>query len=77
MVKPTNFHKFLIHLLLRMGTFDTEIILFKSCNIKQRFIDSGILKDPTPSDATNIEDINRVFVKYILDQLLNIPTETK
>ena len=77
MVKPTNSHKFLIHLLLSMGTFETEISLYKSCNIKQCFIDSGILRDPTPSDPTNVEDINRILVKYILEQLLYIPTGTK
>ena len=77
MVKPTNSHKFLIHLLLSIGNFETEISLFKSCNIKQYFIDSGILRDPTPSDPTNVEDINRILVKYIIEQLLYIPKGTK
>lgn len=77
MVKPTNRNKFLIHVLLSMGSFYTEISLFQSCNIKQCFIDSGILRYPTPSHPTNIEDVNRILVKYILEQLLYLPTGTK
>ena len=76
MVKPTNAHKFLIHLLLSMGKFKTELDLFRSHNLKKCFIDSGLLREPTSQNLINKDHINYLIKKYLLKQLFYLPCGT-
>ena len=70
---PSNPTKFLIHLLLSMGNFDTEIDLFESENLFQSFQKAGLWQ-PDLSPEQNVVEITR---KYILEEAQFLPGSTR
>ena len=70
---PSNPTKFLIHLLISMGNFDTEIDLFESENLFQSFLKAGLWqRDLSPEQ--NVVEITR---KYILEEAQFLPGSTR
>lgn len=77
-VKPTNATKFYVHILLSMGTFDTEYELWDATDVRDCFITAGLLTasaiENTDEAMKQLHDIARRFVS---EQLLYLPTGTR
>ena len=71
-VFPSEGSKFLIHLLLSMGHFETEFDLFNCTNLKESFIKSGLLSTETLSETALT-----LTKRYILEQAQFLPGSTR
>jgi hypothetical protein len=65
-VKPWDKTKFLTHLCLSMGSYDTEADLFLCSGMKQAFFKAGLL--PSASEASR-DDVLDILRKYVLTDL--------
>ena len=70
---PSDPAKFLIHLLLSMGRFQTEFDLFNCRSLKESYVISG-LYDVTRTIETNVINLTR---RYILQQAQYLPGSTR
>ena len=71
-IYPADARKFLVHLLLSMGHFDTELDLFNCNNLWDSFKNPGLRTNTTTKE--NILDITR---NYILEQAQFLPGSTR
>lgn len=70
-VKPTQPHRFLIHLLLRFGYYTDEYSLFEPGHLRLCFIKAGLL------DPANVQQSCLALMKrYFNDELKHIPSGT-
>ena len=72
-IYPSDPPKFLIHLLLSMGQFQTEFDLFNCHCLKESFVSSG-LYDITQSIDNNVITLTK---RYILEQAQFLPGSTR
>jgi predicted GIY-YIG superfamily endonuclease len=72
-VKPTQANRFLIHLLLSMGSFDNEGQLYQGNCMKHFFFNAGLI--PNRTSASEIEVI-AITKKFVMEQLLFVPGGT-
>jgi len=75
-VKPSNASKFFVHLLLSMGTFDTEYELWNVSTVKEAFENATLLRR-NATDFELAEDMKQICHRYISEQLLFFPAGTK
>lgn len=71
-ISPINQCKFLIHLALTLGHFETELDLFKGPSILDVFVRSKIIDNDFSTDFDE-EHIFSVLRKYVLTELLYYP----
>ena len=69
-ILPSNPSRFLIHLILSMGHFETELDLFKCATLLDVFRKAELLSKQENMDMANLKAIMR---KYILQQLMFLP----
>ncbi len=62
MVKPTKANRFLIHILLSMGTFKTEGHLFQGHRMTDFFKNASLISPHEESDEADIIRIVKNFV---------------
>ena len=74
-IKPSNATQFFIHILLSIGTFDTEYDLWKVGNIRDVFVEAQLLTANATEDEI-AEDLKSISCKYIAEQLLFVPAGT-
>ncbi|KAF4650828.1 hypothetical protein FOL47_000836 [Perkinsus chesapeaki] len=67
---PHHGHKFLVHLLLTLGRFETELDLFDVADLKVSFERAGLVKN---AQAVTDREINKMMRRYILEQVLYTP----
>ena len=72
-VTPTQFPRFLIHLMLSMGHFETEIDLYSSPSMIKAFRRASLIGPDNPTDA----DVQRIVKQYVVDQLQWLAVGTK
>jgi predicted GIY-YIG superfamily endonuclease len=71
-IKPTQPHRFLIHVLLSMGDFSNELELWEQGSIKEAFVKARLIRD------VNLEETIRSLVRrYVMEQLLFTPGGTQ
>ena len=75
-VKSSNASKFFVHILLSMGTFDTEYELWNVSTVKEAFENASLLR-PNATDVELAEDMKHICHRYISEQLLFVPAGTK
>ena len=74
-VKPSNPTKFLVHLLLSMGSFKTECELLRQPDMLSSFVHAKIL---APRGSPGFEEsVNNLIRRYIVEQLAYAPIRTK
>ena len=73
-VYPRTPANFLIHILLKTGSFQTETELLDVPTLRDAFV-KGKLIDDKPSYDKN--DVNRILLNYVLDELRYIPGGTR
>ena len=71
-IYPNDPFKFLVHLLLSMGQFDTEYELFNCSSLKEAFPKGGFNLNDTPENVAI-----KITRKYILEQALHLPGSTR
>jgi hypothetical protein len=64
-VTPTQFSRFLVHLMLSMGTFVTEIDLYSAPSMIQAFRNAGLISHNNPTE----EDVKCLAKRYVQEQL--------
>jgi predicted GIY-YIG superfamily endonuclease len=64
-VTPTQFSRFLIHLMLSAGNFVTEIDLYTAPTMLEAFKRASLIADLNPT----VDDVKRIAQNYVLDQL--------
>jgi len=74
-IKPSNATQFFIHILLSMGTFDTEYDLWNRATIRDVFVEAQLLTANATEDEI-AEDLRTISSKYIAEQLLFVPAGT-
>ena len=72
-IRATNASKFFIHILLSLGSFDTEFDLWNTGSIRETFVNAGLF-NPN-EDAT--DQILSICKRYVSEQLLFLPAGTK
>lgn len=75
-VRPSNATKFFVHILLSMGTFDTEYELWDVTSVKSAFENANLLRR-NATDAEVEEDLKEVAHRYVSEQLLFVPAGSK
>ena len=68
-VLPRNSPKFLIHIVLSMGLFTTELDIFNVPTMLEAFRKAKLIGSGPPT----IEDVRSIMRKYILEQLMYMP----
>ena len=76
-VKPSNANKFFVHILLTMGSFNTEYELWDVANIRDAFVNAGLLSSNHETKADVYEQFKSVARDYIASQLLYVPSGTR
>jgi len=76
-LKPTQSSRFLIHLLLSLGTYSNEVELFNVSSIVESFRNAQLLSNDTPGNLPTIDDVYNITKRYIAEQLFFIPSGTK
>jgi predicted GIY-YIG superfamily endonuclease len=66
-IKPIYTNRFLIHLVLSMGSYDNELSLFESGSIRNAFILAGLLRNEDVEGSAK-----RILNKYVTQQLVNM-----
>ena len=64
-VSPNQFSKFLVHLMLSLGKFVTEIDLYSAPSMLDAFRRASLLTEDQPT----VHDVQRIARSYVLDQL--------
>jgi hypothetical protein len=73
-IKPSNASRFLFHLLLSLGEYDTEMDLLVHSTSQQAFIGAKLISD----DISSIEDsVVKLTRRYIVEQLSFYPISTR
>lgn len=70
-IYPTNRNRFLIHILLALGSFETEFDLMMTGNIRSAFVEAGLF-DP----ANSVSSFNLLLRRYIMELLRFVPGST-
>ena len=73
-IKPLVRNKFLIHVLISMGSFNTELELYRGNAVKQWFCNAGLVRCAHDISEEEVNDIIRI---YYLTQLLCVPSGTR
>ena len=68
-VFPKEGLKFLFHLLLTMGEFETELDLFSHTSLRECFVAAKILR----SSTAGLSEANRLLRRYLFEQLIYLP----
>jgi predicted GIY-YIG superfamily endonuclease len=69
-VKPTQPHRWIIHILLSLGEFDCETNLMGHGNLVDNFVRARLLQDDPIHHA---EDISHLIQQYVVKQLVIMP----
>lgn len=73
-IKPTRSNKFIIHLILSMGTFSNEVDLWgKASTIADVFYNAKLLRKNPSVEAPTSKDVDLILAKYIDEQLFYLP----
>ena len=75
-VRSSNATKFFVHILLSMGTFDTEYELWDVTSVRSAFENANLLRR-NATDAEIAEDLKQVSHRYVSEQLLFVPSGSK
>ncbi|KAF4713458.1 hypothetical protein FOZ62_017046, partial [Perkinsus olseni] len=70
---PRYADRFLIHVILSLGRYETEVGVFDVANLRQAFYEARLIADP---NQPTIEEKNSILRRYILEQLLYMPGGT-
>jgi hypothetical protein len=69
-IRPSNGHRWMLHILLTMGQFDNELNLLSKANLRESFIYAKLLRqDPHHWE----DDIQTILKNYVQNQLIHIP----
>ena len=68
-VTPLQFPRFLVHLLLSKGHFQTEVDLYSCRNLREAFVQTGLLPSVQPSPA----EVAILIRSYVTEQLQWLP----
>ena len=71
-IKPTQPHRFLIHVLLSMGEYNNELELWEQGTIKNAFVMGRLI-----SHSHLEESVNNLVRRYVMEQLLFMPGGTQ
>ena len=71
-VKPKNASKFVIHVLLSLGRFQTEVDLWRLPSMRQAFVAAGLMEAKPLQDYT-LNDVDYILDTWIRDQLRFYP----
>jgi predicted GIY-YIG superfamily endonuclease len=71
-IKPTQPHRFLIHVLLSMGDFSNELELWEQGSIREAFLKARLI-----CEADLEGSVKKLVRKYIMEQLLFMPGGTQ
>ena len=74
-VKPHNASKFVIHLLLSMGHFETERDIWMCASFRQAFVKCRLIRDVSNEDLP--EEVDSLLKRWILEQLRYYPVGNK
>ena len=74
-VKPANATKFLFHILLSMGCFETELDLLGFPTIRESFVYAGLIDDD--SDQSIRDSVTWLIRRYVIEQLRYYPVSTR
>uniref|UniRef100_UPI00358E8AEA uncharacterized protein n=1 Tax=Myxine glutinosa TaxID=7769 RepID=UPI00358E8AEA len=72
-VTPFVLPSFLVHLLLSMGKFNTEVDLYSCPELKSAFVKAGLI----PDGVTDVASIHQLARRYIEEQLMWLPIGTR
>ncbi len=70
-VKPTQSSKFLIHVLLSMGRYETEAQLLSHSNMQECFTHAELFDPKSPE-----ESVTKLTKRYVEEQLIHFPGGT-
>ena len=72
-VTPTQFSRFLVHLMLSFGHFNTEIDLYSAPSLLQAFRMASLIGEGNPTH----DDVKRIARNYVQDQLQWLAISTR
>ena len=70
--RPNNAHHFIIHIVLSLGRYDTEVDALTHSTIRKCFQKTGLIGDATDTDSLK-EYSNKLTRRYIELQLVHFP----
>ncbi|KAF4714116.1 hypothetical protein FOZ62_022488, partial [Perkinsus olseni] len=70
---PRYADRFLIHIILSMGRYETEVGVFDVANLRQSFQEAQLIAD---AEHPTVQEKNLILRRYILEQLLYMPGGT-
>jgi hypothetical protein len=70
-VSPSNATKFLVHLLLSMGEFNTEWDLYNVRSLKESFYKAGLIQSTNRPDLE--VEVTKLIKRYVTEQLMWMP----
>ena len=71
-INPSYTNRFLVHLLLSMGKFTSELELYESGSIRQAYIRAGLLDESAVDESINV-----LMKDYVIDQLMTVTGGTQ
>merc|ERR1712197_112555 len=74
MIRPVMRHKFMLHILLSIGRFDTKLELYVGHDVKQWFANAKLVKSP---ENISEEEVYGIVCRHYLEQLLFLPSGTR
>jgi len=76
-VKPTQTNRFLIHLLLSLGSYSNESELFNVTSIIESFKNAKLTGNFSSNGESTMNDVLYITKKYIEEQLFFVPSGTR
>lgn len=70
---PRYADRFLIHIILSMGRYETEVGVFDVANLRQSFQEAQLIAD---AEHPTVQEKNLILRRYILEQLVYMPGGT-
>ena len=74
-VKPTNATKFLFHVLLSLGQFQTEFDLVSHATMRDAFVYANLINDSSPEALAG--SLTSLIRRYVVEQLAYYPVGTR
>ena len=73
-IKPKRVHKFLVHLVLSLGRFETEMDLWNAGSIAEVFYNAKLLpRNPLEEGLPTQDEVDLIIKKYVDQQLFYTP----
>ena len=77
-IKPKRVHKFLVHLVLSLGRFETEMDLWYAGSIAEVFYNAKLLpRNPLEEGLSTQDEVDLIIKKYVDQQFftLHVPSQ--